>query len=434
MLKIQSYRINRAAILLMAAIFFYGVIYNAWSLFLNLFVLARGFDREFLGLANMMPAAAALVLGIPLGMFADKIGQKKAMWIGLASSAAACGLMTAAADAPAIMAASFLWGSGTTLFTICQAPFMMKISDESNRLALFSLNGSLQILAGVFGNYLAGIIPGIAAGWLKMSDISPAAYQAVFLFCALVGIMGLLPIHFIRVRETRCDAADSQLPASGNQDAVNPGIKWIFTGENLKLLAPNFIIGAGAGLLIPYLNVFYIEKFGLGNESLGFLFSLSALITGAGMLAGPLLAKWCGGKIKLVALVQLLSLGFMLLAGFSNWFILSAIGFLIRAMLINIAPPVWSAFVMEQTPPGRQATMSSFQNLVWTAGWFCGPYLSGIVQNRYGFGPLFIATSGLYAGAVVFTWFSFRESELKNRIDSISMGSGAISLPVSEGK
>ncbi len=382
MLKLRSFRLSRAAILLLTAIFFYGVIYNAWSLFLNLFVLARGFNKEFLGLANMMPAAAALVLGIPLGMLSDRIGQKKAMLIGLASSALACAFMAAADSAITITAASLLWGSGTALFTISQAPFMMKISDEGNRLALFSLNGSLQIFSGVFGNYLAGLIPGIAAGWLNVPEISPSAYQAVFLCCAAVGFLGLAPISLIRVRESSTGEPENLASKAGAGMAALPGIQWVFSGQTLKLLAPNFIIGVGAGLLIPYLNVFYIERFGLENEALGFLFSLSSLITGAGMLAGPILTRWCGGKIRMVALVQALSLGFMLLAGFSKYLIISSIGFLVRAMLINIAPPVWSAFVMEQTAADRQGAMSSFQNLVWTAGWFCGPYLSGLVQER----------------------------------------------------
>jgi MFS family permease len=356
------------------------------------------------------------------------------MLIGLASSAAACTIMAAADSAIAITAASLLWGSGTALFTISQAPFMMKISDDGNRLSLFSLNGSLQIFSGVFGNYLAGLIPGIAAGWLNVSQISPAAYQAVFLCCAVVGFLGLAPITFIHIRETRAGDLENRAPKAGAKMAVVTGTQLVFTGQTLKLLAPNFIIGVGAGLLIPYLNVFYIEKFGLDNEALGFLFSLSSLITGAGMLAGPILTRWCGGKIRMVVLVQALSLGFMLLAGFSQYLIVSSIGFLVRAMLINIAPPVWSAFVMEQTTADRQGAMSSFQNLVWTAGWFCGPYLSGLVQERYGFAPLFIATSVLYAAAIIFTWIFFRGSEFTHRIHLAGTGSANLPLVIEEGK
>ncbi|MHC1783898.1 MAG: MFS transporter [Anaerolineaceae bacterium] len=432
MMIFKKYQLNPAANLLLLAIFIFGIIYNAWALFLNLFVLALGFDREFLGLANMMPAAAALILGIPLGVLSDRVGQKKALLVGLTAAAAACGLMAAADNARVIMAAAFLWGAGITLFTISLAPFMMEISDENNRLTLFSLNGSLQVMSGIFGNYLAGLIPGVAADWFNLSEISPGAYQSVFLCCAVVGLLGIIPIHFIHKPEHTFNPSLVQSVKTVSDNPVENGMRWLFNKDGIKLLAPNFIIGAGAGILIPYLNVFYMEKFGLGNESLGFLFSLSSLITGVGMLAGPQLARWCGGKIRLVVLVQALSLGFMLLSGFSQHLIVSSIGFLIRAMLINIAPPVWSAFVMEQTAPGRQGTMSSFQNLLWTAGWFCGPYISGLVQARYGFSPLFISTSIIYAVAIILTWVFFRNSEKKVYSGVEDINAGYLTLAIDE--
>ena len=55
--------------------------------------------------------------------------------------------------------------------------------------------------------------------------------------------------------------------------------------------------------------------------------------------------------------------------------------------------------------------MNSFMNLTWTGGWLVGPYISGIIQDRYGFSPLFIATFFLYGLAILLTWIFFRNSE-----------------------
>ena len=73
-------------------------------------------------------------------------------------------------------------------------------------------------------------------------------------------------------------------------------LKWLIDPAVIKLVLPNTIIGAGAGILIPYLNVFYMERFGMGNKELGLLFSLSALITGVGIMSGPRLAG--GWEVK----------------------------------------------------------------------------------------------------------------------------------------
>jgi predicted MFS family arabinose efflux permease len=49
--------------------------------------------------------------------------------------------------------------------------------------------------------------------------------------------------------------------------------------------------------------------------------------------------------------------------------------------------------------------------LMWEVGWTVGPYLSGIVQARWGFSPLFMATAGLYGVAIGLTWLFFRHAE-----------------------
>lgn len=412
-MKFKVVKFSRSANLLLVTIFIYGIVYNTWGLFLNLFVLSNNFNKEFLGFANMVPAIAALVLGIPLGVVSDKIGRKRAMLVGLAVSAFSTGLMAISTSAGVILTSSFFWGVGTTLFTISQAPFLMKISDEKNRLTLFSLNSSMQIMAGVLGNYFAGQIPGIAAGWLKISEVSPAAYQAVFFTCTGVGFLAIIPILFIHKDQQRIVSSTIKPVEGLVENPADFNLRRLITPEVIKLSLPNMIIGAGAGILIPYMNVFYMERFGLGNRELGILFSLSALITGVGIMSGPRLAKWLGSKIKVVVFTQAASLFFMMLAGFSQVMGLSVIGFLMRGMLMNIAPPVWSAFCMEQTSPSRQGAVNSFLNLTWTAGWLAGPFISGLIQERYGFSPLFIATFLLYGLAILLTWIFFHNSEPK---------------------
>jgi predicted MFS family arabinose efflux permease len=47
----------------------------------------------------------------------------------------------------------------------------------------------------------------------------------------------------------------------------------------------------------------------------------------------------------------------------------------------------------------------------WQVGWSVGPYISGVVQERYGFSPLFIATTILYLIAVAVMWMLFHHVE-----------------------
>jgi predicted MFS family arabinose efflux permease len=55
--------------------------------------------------------------------------------------------------------------------------------------------------------------------------------------------------------------------------------------------------------------------------------------------------------------------------------------------------------------------LSSVLNIAWQVGWGVGPFLSGLVQETYGFTPLFITTSILYSIAILLLWVFFHESE-----------------------
>jgi len=116
-------------------------------------------------------------------------------------------------------------------------------------------------------------------------------------------------------------------------------------------------------------------------------------------------------KIGTVVLTQGLSLVFLVLMGFTPFGWMAALSFLARGTFMNMAHPLYNTFVMEQFNSSEQGTANSVLNLAWTAGWAVGPYISGVVQMRYGFQPLFVATSILYATAIVLTFLFFYQME-----------------------
>ena len=78
----QVRKLNKPARLFLLALFLDGLLFTAFGLFFNFYILADGQSREFLGLINAMPSIAALVLGLPMGMLSDRIGRKTSMIIG----------------------------------------------------------------------------------------------------------------------------------------------------------------------------------------------------------------------------------------------------------------------------------------------------------------------------------------------------------------
>jgi predicted MFS family arabinose efflux permease len=169
------------------------------------------------------------------------------------------------------------------------------------------------------------------------------------------------------------------------------------------------VIGFGAAILIPYMNVFFRDD--AMPDSTGMMFSISAVLTGIGSIIGPRISTNLGSKIKAVVLTQGLSLAFLLVVGFSPFLGIAVIGFLMRGTLMNMAVPLYSAFAMEQVRERERATVNSVKETAWQMGWAVGPYLSGVVQEQYGFTPLFITTAVMYAASIVLTWVFFRSRE-----------------------
>jgi predicted MFS family arabinose efflux permease len=96
------------------------------------------------------------------------------------------------------------------------------------------------------------------------------------------------------------------------------------------------------------------------------------------------------------------------MVGFSPWPWLAVIGFLSRGALMNMVAPLFDAFALEQSHETEHGAVNSIRNLAWNVGWTVGPYISGLVQQRYGFSPLFVSTAILYGIGISLTWIFFR--------------------------
>lgn len=403
---------KKSAQLYLIAIVITGFVTSGWQLFFNLFILARKFDVEFLGLINAMPSIAALLLAIPLGRFSDRIGRRRSLLLGFFIVCVGYALQVLLPSKIGLVIIAFIIGAGNSLFVISQAPFLMSVSNDDNRALLFSMNFGLQTLAGTLGNLFAGFLPGLFAGLFAVAADSSTAYQAVLLTCVILGSFALIPIFLIREAPVRKTLNGPQ----------RTNILTVFLRPMVwRLFISQFILGLGAAILIPYMNVFFRTKFEVPANSLGILFSLSALLTGIGSIIGPWVARKLNSKIKTIVITQGLAIGFLLLIGFAPLVEFAAIGFLLRTSLMNLANPLFSAFAMERTPDHDRGSVNSLLNISWMFGWAVGPYISGLVQKNYGFSPLFISTFILYSISTGLVWLFFRHTEQadfeKERLD-----------------
>jgi MFS family permease len=131
-----------------------------------------------------------------------------------------------------------------------------------------------------------------------------------------------------------------------------------------------------------------------------------ALAMGVGLLIAPPIADRIG-KIQIIVITQGLSIPFLALLGFAPWFWLSGMAYYVRIALMNMSTPVYQTFVMEKVEPGARATVASLVSMANSFGWAFSPSISGWLQVKYGFGPVFACTLVLYTISVYLYWKFF---------------------------
>ena len=166
------------------------------------------------------------------------------------------------------------------------------------------------------------------------------------------------------------------------------------------------ITSIGAGLIMPFMNIFFSNVHHQPDPVIGVMFAWGSLAMGVGLILAPALAD-CFGKIKVIVFTQALSIPFLILLGFSPLFSLSALAYYIRLTLMNMSSPVYQTFVMEQVDSDSRAMVASLNSMVSSFGRAFNPTISGWLQVSYGFGPPFIGTIILYTISIFLYYFFF---------------------------
>ncbi len=190
--------------------------------------------------------------------------------------------------------------------------------------------------------------------------------------------------------------AQSALP-QGTKQFSNPskGI-WL---KITKLIIPQFLISVGAGLSIPYLNLFFHEKWSLGHQ--GFM-----LITACSTLAVIVASLWAHrlavirGERALCAGSQYLSVACLIGLGFCGGPIglpIALVLFFMRQPLMNMGSPILSKFMMNYVGEPHRRLLGALSQMSWGLGWFVSSVGYGMMRSSgFTWTDIFLATGACY--------------------------------------
>jgi MFS family permease len=377
----------------LACTIFRSVSISIWWLLYNLYLTSMGFDVGFIGLTGTLGLAVCIVCSLPAGLIADRIGRKRALVIGLIGMVL-CRFGTAIfSPGWLIIASSMLFGIFDALFIISIAPFLMENSTAKERTVLFTVNASLMSLVSFIATIGGGYLPRLFGAVLSVGSESTLAYRAAMVTAAFLYTLGLIPL--LRVEEKR----PVSLPlVTGFTWRIRPR----FSNPKLmvKLLIPQVLFGFGGGLLFPFLNLFYKQRFKISDGTLGWIFGIMDIVVALMTLGAGAVAER-QGKIWSLLIARILATPLLLVMGFVPSLPVVAVAQWIRSGLFRLGEPLYLAFAMEQLGESERATGSSLLQMGWDIGGAVGPYISGLTQMRFGLGPLFVYTTMLYALSLI---------------------------------
>ncbi|HXI18504.1 MAG TPA: MFS transporter, partial [Chloroflexota bacterium] len=180
----------------------------------------------------------------------------------------------------------------------------------------------------------------------------------------------------------------------------------------LRLLAQFVLadipIRAGGNLVLPFMNVHFVETLGASEEVFGILrFGERALVVGATLLVAPLALKL--GPVVTIALTQVLSIPFLLVVGFAPTLALASLAYVVRGPLMEMTVPTRDAFLMETVPERARTSAFAVMQLAGQAVAFVVLRLSGQLIEAWGFGLVCSLTGILYLASAALYWSFFRK-------------------------
>jgi MFS family permease len=379
------------------SIMIYGAGFGIHRILFNFFLRSLGFDETFMGLLSTVSSMTVLISALPMGYLADMLGRKFSLIAAALLTGASILLMVIFPTTSILIVTNILMGIGSSLGAVVSGPFLMENSGEEERTYLFSIGSGLRMAAYSGGDWVGGYLPTWFGGMFDVSPVSSTAYAWAIGMAGVLVIATAIPRLMLRRNKFATENRSAFAPIAFARQ--HPGIL-------TKLLLPMFITSIGAGLIMPFMNIFFSNVHKQPDPVIGTLMAWGSLAMGIGLILAPAFADRYG-KIRVVVFSQAISIPFLILLGFSPLFGLSALAYFVRLTLMNMSSPVYQTFVMEQVDADSRAMVASLNSMVNSFGRAFSPVASGWMQVNYGFGPPFIGTISMYIIAIGMYYFFF---------------------------
>jgi predicted MFS family arabinose efflux permease len=217
------------------------------------------------------------------------------------------------------------------------------------------------------------------------------------------------------LRNDASSRAISQKPAPGitGEDANSRiPIRTILRSPIFLLVLVQVLIGMGAGLFIPYFNIYFVQYLKASTALFGLLNGGATAITALLTLAAPWLARRVG-KVNSIVLTQLSSIPLLVTIGLIPLLPFAATLYLFRQGLMDMSTGVLQVFSMEAVPEQHRGLANSSYQAAFYVPWALMTPLGGLLIVHLGYPAVFISGAICYMLASATLWGNFGRDRKK---------------------
>lgn len=330
------------------------------------------------------------------GYIADKIGRKKVVLVGTFLAAVAVWLILLRPSILILSIASMINGFAFAIMTPAQNAFISEKTSRKKRKFLFCLTAFSRQM----GSAVSLVVIILMVVFLDDLGFSgTATFQMFYVSYVIAYIIKILLTITIPEKYDHKRAWNWVVPKN-----------WPVM---LKFAIANLIIGVGAGIMVPWFPVFFKLKFPeVTLLMLAVVFLINAVVWAFCVLVIPMFASRFG-SIKTIVVSQGMAILVILLIPYSPIFLMAAMFFIIRIVLMNIAVPITNAFQLNLVNVDERGTLSGFLSFSWQISQATGTLIGGYLFSTGNLSLPFYVTASIYVVYTIVFFLFFYKMEKK---------------------
>ena len=378
-----------------------SLIHVAFILVLNIYLRKQGFTDPEIASFNSLRFIGALAFALPLGIYIR--GKQLKPFFKLAA------LLVPVTSAmiiesihfsiiPMIQLSFLSWGIGMMLMRVCSLPFIIRQTDQENSSEALSLSASTWSLSTIFSGLIISTLDWVSivnfGGWSLNLD-----ERSTLWIITIIGSSSILFAWKIKEVEQSTDKPKNDIFSM--QEFYD--WKLIF-----KAISPLILISIGAGLTIPFVNLFFNSIFGFSSSEYSIMGSLTAILVFIFSLMVPTLRKKYGYWMTIVV-VQSLAIGCLVIMSLTEIYVsyehaafIAVTAYVMRQPLMHMAHPASNELMMNYVGKNNQELISALSSSLWSASWFVSAKIFEWLRLlEFQYYEIFLITALLYMVGVI---------------------------------